>query len=146
MSTTDENKALIRRYFHAIDEGCRAGNADIIEQFLAPDFVEHNPFPGIPPTRDGWKQAFEAFVKGAPGYHEIEDLVAEADKVVGRITAHGKHEGELFGIPATGRDIRVTGIAIWRIRDGQITEHWHETDQMGLMAQLGVITLPDTSR
>jgi len=142
---TEENKAVIRRYFQAIDEGCRAGNADIIDQFLASDFVEHNPFPGIPPTRDGWKQTFEGFVKGAPGYHVIEDLVAEGDKVVGRITAYGKHEGELFGIPATGRDIRVTGIAIWRIRDGQIVEHWHETDQMGLMAQLGITTLPDTS-
>lgn len=136
---TEENKALIRRYFQAIDEGCQAGNADIIDQFLAPDFVEHNPFPGIPPTREGWKQTFEGFVKGAPGYHVIEDLVAEGDKIVGRITAYGKHEGELFGIPATGKEIRVTGIAIWRIRDGQIVEHWHETDQMGLMHQLGVV-------
>jgi predicted ester cyclase len=72
----------------------------------------------------------------------VEDLVAEEDKVVGRITAYGKHEGELFGIPATGKDIRVTGIAIWRIRNGRIVEHWHETDQMGLMHQLGVIPGP----
>jgi predicted ester cyclase len=138
MATPEENKELIRRYFQAIDEGCEAGNAGIIEEFLAPDFVEHNPFPGIPPTREGWKQAFEAFVQGAPGHHVIEDLLAEGDKVMGRITAYGKHEGELFGFPATGRDIRVTGIAIWRIQDGMIVEHWHQTDQMGLMQQLGV--------
>ena len=137
--SAEENKELVRRYFQAIDEGCEAGNAEIVDDFLAPDFVEHNPFPGIPPTRDGWKQAFMAFVNGAPGYHIVDDLVAEGDKVVGRITAYGKHTGELFGIPETGRDIRVSGIAIWRIQDGKIVEHWHETDQMGLMQQLGVV-------
>ena len=135
----EENKALVRRYFDAIDEACKAGNADVIDEFLAPDFVEHNPFPGIPPTRDGWKQAFMAFVQGAPGYHVIDDLVAEGDKVVGRITAYGKHERELLGIPRTGREIRVRGIAIWRISDGKIVKHWHDTDHMGLMLQLCVV-------
>lgn len=135
----EENKALIRRYFEAIDAACQAGNADVVDDFLAADFLEHNPFPGIPPTRDGWKQAFRAFVQGAPGYHVVEDLVAEDDKVVGRITAYGKHEGDLFGVPATGNELRVTGIAIWRIRDGRIVEHWHQTDEMGLMQQVGVI-------
>jgi len=49
----EENKALIRRYFEAIDATCQTGNAALIDEFLAPDFVEHNPFPGIPPTREG---------------------------------------------------------------------------------------------
>jgi predicted ester cyclase len=140
--STEENKALIRRYFAAIDRACARGDADVVDEFLAPDFVEHNPFPGLPTTRDHWKQAFRAFVAGAPGYHVIEDLIAEGDKVVGRVTAYGKHEGELFGIPRTGKDIRVTGIAVWRIADGKITEHWHETDGLGLMQQLGVIPSP----
>ncbi len=140
----EENKTLVCRYFAAIDEACRAGNADVVDDFLAPDFVEHNPFPGIPPTREGWKQAFREFVRGAPGHHVVEDLVAEGDKVAGRITAYGRHEGDLFGIPATGKEIRVTGIAFWRIRDGRIVEHWHETDQLGLMQQLGVIPPPAT--
>ncbi len=141
--SAEENKALIRRFFQAIDDGCKTGNADILDEFLAPDFVEHNPFPGLPPTREGWKQAFEGFVAGAPGYHVIEDLIAEDDKVVGRITAYGTHTGDLFGIPATGKPIRVSGIAIWRIRDGKIVEHWHETDQMDLMHQLGVLPPPE---
>ena len=140
--STEENKALIRRFFAAIDAACPAGNADILDEFFAPDFVEHNPFPGVPPTRDGWKEVFKGFVAGAPGYHVIEDLVAEGDTVVGRITAYGTHEGDLFGIPRTGKAIRVSGIAIWRVRDGKITDHWHETDQMGLMQQLGVLPAP----
>ena len=138
----EQNKALIRDYFRAIDAACPRGDADVVDQFLASDFVEHDPLPGIPPTREGWKQAFRAFVAGAPGYHVVEDLIAEGDRVVGKVTAYGKHTGELFGISATGRDIRVTGIAIWRIRDGKIVEHWHQTDQFGLMLQLGVISPP----
>jgi steroid delta-isomerase-like uncharacterized protein len=138
----EQNKQLIRRYFAAIDDACQAGNADVLDEFMAPDFLEHAPFPGVPPTREGWKQAFLQFVQGAPGRHVIEDLIAENDKVVGRVTAHGQHTGDLFGIPATGRQMQVTGIAIWRIRDGQLAEHWHVTDQLGLMQQLGVIPDP----
>ena len=143
--STEENKALIRRYFAAIDAACAAGNADILDEFLAPDFVERNPFPGMAPTREGWKQVFLGFVTGAPGYHVVEDLVAEGDKVAGRITAYGTHEGELFGVPRTGKPIRVSGIAVWRIRDGRIVEHWHETDGLGLMQQLGVLPAPGQS-
>ena len=139
---SDANKELIRRFFKAIDEGCRADNADMLDEFLSPDFVEHNPFPGVPPTREGWKQVFKGFVAGAPGYHVIEDLIAEGDKVVGRIVAYGRHEGDLFGIPRTGRQIRVSGIAVWRIANGKIVEHWHETDQLGLMHQLGLTPPP----
>jgi steroid delta-isomerase-like uncharacterized protein len=135
----EENKALIRRYFEAIDRACESGDSRVIDEFLAPDFIEHNPFPGIPATREGWKQAFAMFVAGAPGWHVVEDLVAEGDKVAGRITAHGTHTGELFGIPATGKEIHVRGIAIWTIRNGRIIEHWHETDQAGLLRQLGVL-------
>lgn len=140
--SSEENKQLIRRYFEAIDAACEAGDAGIIDQFLAPDFVERNPFPGMEPTREGWKKTFMEFVAGAPGYHVVEDLVAEGDKVVGRITAYGTHKGLLFGVPATGKDIQVTGIAIWRVADGKIAEHWHQTDGLGLMQQLGVIPPP----
>jgi predicted ester cyclase len=138
----EDNKALIRRYFAAIDEACQAGNADVLDEYMSADFLEHAPFPGVPPTREGWKQTFLQFVQGAPGRHVIEDLIAEDDKVVGRITAYGQHTGDLFGIPATGKQMQVTGIAIWRVLDGLLTEHWHVTDQLGLMQQLGVLPTP----
>ena len=141
-ASIEANKELIRRYFAAIDEAGKTGDASVIEDYVAPDFVEHNPFPGVPPNREGWKQVFEMFARAAPGYHVIEDLVAEGDEVVGRITGFGTHEGELFGIPRTGRTFQVTGIAIWRIRDGRIVEHWHQTDQVALMQQLGAQPAP----
>jgi predicted ester cyclase len=140
--SAEENKALIRRYFEAIDAACEAGNAEILDEFVAPDFVTHNPPPdwvsrGLPPNREAGKHLFRVFAAAAPGYHVLEDLIADGDKVVGRITAYGTHEGELLGIPRTGKQIRMTGIVIWRIADGKIVEHWAEIDVMGLMQQLG---------
>lgn len=141
-TSADENKALIRRYFEAIDAACEAGNANILDEFLAPDFLTHTPFPGVPPTREGAKQTFMAFVASAPGTHVVEDMIAEGDKVVGRITANGAHEGELLGIPRTGKQIRMTGMTIWRIADGKIVEHWSEMNVLGLLQQLGVSPTP----
>jgi predicted ester cyclase len=140
--SAEENKALIRRYFAAIDAACKTGNASILDEFLAPDFVTHTPFPGMPPTREGAKQIFMAFVASAPGSHVVDDLIAEGDKVVGRITATGTHEGDLLGIARTGKHIRMTGMTIWRIADGKIVEHWSEMNVLGLLQQLGAVPMP----
>lgn len=140
--SAEENKALIRRYFEAIDAACKDGNAEVLDEFLAPDFVTHTPFPRMPPTREGAKQIFMAFVASAPGSHVVEDLIAEGDKVVGRITANGTHEGELLGIQRTGKEIQMTGMTIWRIADGKIVEHWSEMNVLSLLQQLGAIPPP----
>src|SRR6187551_310818 len=135
----ETNKEIIRKYFKAIDEEGKRGNAEILNEFLAEDFIEHNPAPGIPPTRDGWKQLFKMFAEATPGYHVIDDLIAENDKVVAHITAYGKHVGTVFGIPATNRAFSMKGIVIWRLKDGKITEHWAQNDMIGMMMQLGVM-------
>ena len=135
----EANKDLIRRYFAAIDAACQSGNADILDEFLAPDFVEHNPFPGIPPTRDGWKQAFFMFDVATPGYHVVEDVLAEGDKVVARITAHGTHEGELFGIPATGKSMTLKVCDVYDIEDGKVKSQRTYLDTGSMMAQLGLL-------
>ena len=96
----EANKEIIRKYFKAIDEEGKTANAEILNEFLSEDFIEHNPPPGIPPTRDSWKQLFKMFAEATPGYHVIDDLIAEDDKVVAHITTYGKHVGTVFGIPA----------------------------------------------
>jgi predicted ester cyclase len=68
--------------------------------------------------------------------------IAEGDKVVTRLRARGRHEGELAGIPPTGNEMDVMAIAVHRIADGRIVEHWGVTDSAPMLAQLGVITLP----
>ena len=139
----EANKEIIRKYFKAIDEEGKRGNAEILNEFLAEDFIEHDPAPGIPPTRDGWKQLFKMFAEATPGYHVIDDLIAENDKVVAHITAYGKHIGTIFGIPATNKEFSMKGIVIWRLKKGMITEHWAQNDMVGMMIQLGVMPSPN---
>jgi steroid delta-isomerase-like uncharacterized protein len=141
VSQTDDNKALVRRFYAEMDQG----NLAAMDELVAEDYVDHNPppFPGLASGREGLKQAFEIFWKATPGRHEIEDQVAEGDKVVTRLTATGTHEGELPpGIPPSGNELRMTAVAIHRIEDGRLAEHWSDKDELALLQQLGVVTLP----
>jgi steroid delta-isomerase-like uncharacterized protein len=139
MSSTDENKALIRRFYQEID----AGNIDAIDDLVAEDYINHDPpFPGLASGREGLKQVFKMFWDATPGRHEIEDQIAEGDKVVTLLRGIGKHEGELAGIPPSGNDLDVKAVAIHRIAAGKIVEHWSAVDSAALLNQLGVIQLP----
>src|SRR2546423_15647694 len=93
--TSEENKALVRRFYAKIDNG----NLDAMDELVAENYIDHNPppFPGLSPGRAGLKQAFEIFWKATPGYHQIENQIVEGDKVVTRMTSYGKHEGNLPG-------------------------------------------------
>jgi len=132
-----ENKALIRRYFEAIDRP--DAKPDILDEFLDPDIVAHDPVPGFTGDLEGLKKLFTMFQTSTPGYHTVDDLVAEGDKVAGRVTGYGTHEGELLGIPRTGKEIRMSGLVIWRIKKGKIMETWVQNDTMSLLQQLGVL-------
>ena len=138
--STEENKDLVRRFYAEIDKG----NLDAMNEFVAEDYVDHNPppFPGLRPGREGWKQAFKIFWEATPGYHQIEDQIAEGDKVVTRLTAYGKHEGDLPGAPRTGNELKMTSITIHRIANGKLVEKWSEKDVLGFLQQIGVITPP----
>ncbi len=96
----------------------------------------------MPPTRDGGKEALRLFLRATPGYHTVDDLIAERDKVVARITGYGTHEAELLGIPATHKAITMSGIVIWRLAGGKIVEHWAQVDLFSLLQQLGVVPTP----
>ena len=129
--TAANNKALVRRFYEEIDKG----NLDAMDELVAEDYLDHNPppFPGLPPGREGLKQAFKIFTKATPGYHHIEDQIAEGDKVVTRMTSFGKHEGDLPGAPRTGNDMKMTSITIHRIADGKLVEKWSEKDVLGFL-------------
>jgi predicted ester cyclase len=107
----------VRRLFEEIDKG----NIGILDELLADDYIDHNPppFPDLPPGREGVKQAFQLFQQATPGYHHIEDQIAEGDKVVTRLTAVGKHKGDLPGAPRTGNDMKMTSITIHRVCMGR---------------------------
>jgi steroid delta-isomerase-like uncharacterized protein len=139
MSTLEGNKALVRRFYEEIDNG----NLAAMDELVAEHYVNHDPsFPGLPGGREGLKRAFEIFRHATPGHHVIEDQIAEGDKVVTRLRGVGKHEGEVLGIPPSGNELNVKAVAIHRIENGKLAEHWSATDTAALLQQLGVINLP----
>ena len=145
MTLEEENKALIRRYYEEIDAAAREKrDASFLDAFVAPDFVNHNPPPGFTPDLEGVKEAFAYFLVATPdGYHIVEDMIGEGDKVVTRLSGYGTQTGELFGIPPSGKQIRARAIAIHRVANGKIVEHWGEADNLGVMQQLGVVSPPE---
>ena len=135
--STAENKALVRRFYEEIDKG----NIDVLDELVAEDYMDHNPppFPDLAPGREGLKQAFRMFLKATPGYHRIEEQIAEGDKVVTRMTSLGKHEGDLPGAPRTANDLKMTSITIHRIENGKLAEKWSDKDTLGFLQQIGVL-------
>lgn len=132
----EENKNIVRRY----QEIYNSNNLDALIEVVKEDFLTPRMMPGMPSGLGGAKQIHRATLLGMPDWHtEIEELIAEGDKVVARITMTGTHTGDFFGIPATGKRISISGISIARIADGKIVEHWGEEDTLGLMQQLGAM-------
>lgn len=123
-----------------IEKGFNQKDMAAFETYFSPMLVDHALPPGLPEGFEGRKMFYSAFLAAFPDIHvHIEDLFSEGDKLVTRWSAHGTHDGELMGIPPTGKQASVSGIAIDRFENGQSVEHWEIFDQLGLMQQLGVI-------
>lgn len=134
--STEDNKALVRAYFKAIDTG---RDVSMLDEFVSPDFVDHNPAPGCTPDLDGLKEEFRIFAQGAPGFHMLDQMLAEGDLVATRVTGRGTHSGEFFDIPPTHENFGASGVVIHRIAEGKIVERWRDMDMLGILLQLGAI-------
>ena len=132
----DDNKALVRRF---IDEIFVQGRPASVDELLTDDFVGHT-WPSTGHPKDDLKAAMVRVSKGlSDARFIIDDLFAEGDRVVVRLTAEATQMGELMGMPPSGKRYSIGEIHIFRIRDGKVSEHWHQFDQMGMMRQLGVM-------
>ena len=118
-------------------------NRAAIDEFIDPTQVDHAAPPGTPRGLEGAKQTVTMYLTAFPDLHfTVEDLIAEGDKVVTRLTVRGTQQGEFMGIPPTGKQATVKAIDINRIVGGKSIEHWLEMDTLGLMQQLGVVPTP----
>jgi steroid delta-isomerase-like uncharacterized protein len=132
--STEDNKALFRRWCEVISQN----RLDRVEEIIAPDEVDHALPPGIPSGREGVKQLFTLLHTAFPDLQiDIEDLIAEGDKVVGRVTARGTHQGAFMGIAPTGKPVSFNAIDVVRIAGGKIVERWSQADNLALLQQLG---------
>jgi steroid delta-isomerase-like uncharacterized protein len=139
--STDTNKAIVQRYTEQVWNQQRR---DLFEEFIAENVVHH----GIPasPRLEGMKQGYDMSLKASPDIQlTIEDAIAEGDKVVARWTGRGTHQGELLGIPGTGKQVTQSGVSIYRLADARIVELWFMADNMSLMQQLGVVPALDAT-
>jgi steroid delta-isomerase-like uncharacterized protein len=138
--STDANKDLVRRY----QEAHNTNNLAALDAIVAADLISHSLMPGVPPGLEGGKLVHGVAVAAFPDFRaDIEDLIAEGDKVVARMTFRGTHTGgEFMGIPPSGRSFAFTATAIFRIAGGKIVEHWGEEDSVGWLQQLGAIPAP----
>jgi steroid delta-isomerase-like uncharacterized protein len=130
----ETHKDLVRRL---VDEAQSRGNLAIVDELLTDDFVDHTPFPGVPPTRDGVKMLFGYLRAAFPDLHvRIDEQVADSEKVVTRKTFAGTHRGEFMGAPPTGRPVSWEVIDILTFRDGRIAEHRVILDRLGIQEQI----------
>lgn len=128
-TSIEDNKALITEYLEAISG--KEKPAELQDEYIADSDQE-------------LKDHIMMFEAGFPLYELIaEDMIAEGDEVAVRATFRGVHEGEFFGVPATGNEVEISLIIIYRIEDGMIAEHWMQADVMGLMQQLGALPAPE---
>ncbi len=134
---SEANKAIVRR---TVEEVWNGKNFDKIDEFYAPDFVNHDPSSPDVKNREQLKQWGEGFHVGFPDQHvTIEDMIAEGDKVAKQWSAQATHTGDFMGIAPTNKQTRTSGITIYRIADGKVKECVWSYDTYGFMVQLGVI-------
>ncbi len=128
----EDNKAIVRAMFDASN----AANVEQAIRWTAPDCLLNGEAYG----REGDRMRTTAMVAAFPdGKWILDDAISEGDRVVVRYTFQGTHQGELLGIPPTGKSVIMTGISIYRVVNGLFTEIWESYDKLGLMQQLGVI-------
>lgn len=134
---TTDNKAVAMRW-----QNMWYPQTDLsdLEEFIGADFVSHSMPPGISSDIAGVRQWVGIFHKAFPDADGgVDQVVVEGNKVAVRFVGTGTHQGDLFGIPPTGKPIKSTGINIFRIEAGKIVEHWNNADDLGVLQQLGVI-------
>jgi steroid delta-isomerase-like uncharacterized protein len=142
----DANKDVVRRHY---EELFNQRDLDMAAEITSEDYVEH----GVaafaervgdrPDPVEGLRETVRWLTAAFPDLRiEVEDLVAEGDKVLAYITMRGTHRGEFQGIEPSGRSFEVKAMHLFRIRDGKAVEHWAVREDLPMLLQLGLRVVP----
>jgi predicted ester cyclase len=136
--SAEQNKEVFRR---VIEEGFSNGNLPALDDCFTPTYTEHQ-F-DMPTTVEGLKGSIR-FLRDtfAPFSLTIEDMVADGDKVWGRMTGRGTDSKGFMGRPPTGVSFAITVFDVCRFENGKIVEHWGVPDRFHQLAQLGLLPRP----
>ena len=132
-----EAETVMRRYW---EEGWNQRKWATIDEVVAENHVDHNALPGLPAGREGQKALMSTYFTAFPDLKIVtEDILVDGENVVTRWTAIGTHNGPLMGIPPSGKSMKVAGISIDRVINGQMVEGWYQFDALGMFQQVGAI-------
>ena len=132
---SQENKTIAHRY---VEEFWNEGRVDIFEEIVAPDGVSHSTLGDA--NAEEWRQGTAALRNAFPDIRiTIDDEIAADGKVVQRWTIRGTHQGDFFGVPATGKKVAWPVIAIFRLSGAKIAEVWTQGDTLSTLQQLGAV-------
>ncbi|MDQ3421981.1 MAG: ester cyclase [Actinomycetota bacterium] len=136
----DQNIAAQERFGADV---INAGSIDVIDDVVAPDFVDNDPAPDQGPGIDGFKQFWTSLRSAFPDFRvEVDAMVADEDSVAIAYRATGTHQGDFVGFAATGSPIDIRGVQVTRFRDAMMVERWGSSDQLTLLQQIGAKSLP----
>jgi len=134
-----ETEAVVRRFYEEMNNGRKN---ELAPELFTPDHVLHDPQVPAEKGPQGMVEVVSTYQTGVDGHWGIEEIFSAGDRVVVRWTGSGKHVGEVNGIPATGKSIRVDAITIHRMGDGKIAETWEVWDTLTFLQQIGVVPTP----
>jgi steroid delta-isomerase-like uncharacterized protein len=138
--STASNKALFQRFHDAANTGDFEFLAKTIDELVDRDAVVRTPLPIDATGAEALKQVWAMLLRTYPDIHlTVEDVIAEDDKVVGRTTVTGTHQGEFMGVAPTGKSVTYNEIFIFRFANGRVVETWGVVDVYAQMKQIGVI-------
>jgi len=135
---TATNKDLVRRFYKEVYVDW---NMALVDEVVSPQFVSHDWPQGGPTGPRAFRDYYSAIRSAVPDAHyEVDDLIAEGDRVVVRWRLLGTHKGNFRGIAPTGRSITLKGIAIYRLEDRKLIERWVVSDLHGLLEEIGALS------
>nr|WSY53864.1 ester cyclase [Streptomyces sp. NBC_00886] len=128
-------KAVVRRNTEEVQGG---GDFELFDELFDDDFLDHTPQPGRTPDKAGAKELYHVLREAFPDFRAvIRWQAADGNLVTTYKTYYGTHKGEIFGVPATGREIHFETVDAMRVVDGKITEHWGVANLYSLLEQIG---------
>jgi steroid delta-isomerase-like uncharacterized protein len=134
LDVVEANRALVQRF---IEDFWAGGDLSRVGEFLSQEYVEHTLLPGQEPGLEGYKRRYLTLRAAFPNVRvTIDDMLAEGDRVMARVTIEGTHLGPFLGQPASGLGVRMAAINVYRVANGRIVERWGVQDLYGLLRQI----------
>jgi len=141
--SAEESKTIVRRL---LEEPWT--DLDVVDELVDAGYVGYDP--SLPePLRgpQGFKDNVSMFRSGfSDARITVDDQIAEGDTVASRWTGRGTHDGELMGVPPSGKQVTVSGLVVSRVANGKVVEEWVNWDTLGMLQQIGAVPAPAQAR